>query len=175
MLDEACAQLRTWADAGHTDLRLSVNVSLRQLREPGFVDDVRAVLTRHDPRPGQLVLEFSESIFALDPPVVSERLRALHDVGIRIAMDDFGTGFSSLSYLQKLPLDVLKIDKSFVDELGEGNQGAIVSLARSLRLAVVAEGIKRPAQRDALWSRGAAWVRGSSAPALSGRTGWRPC
>lgn len=75
-------------------------------------------------------------------------------------MDDFGTGFSSLSYLHKLPLDILKIDKSFVDELGEGNQeastlaDAIVALARSLRLEVIAEGIERPAQRDALWSMG---------------------
>ena len=160
VLDQACAQLRTWVDAGRPGLRMSVNVSSRQLREPGFVDDVRAALTRHALRPEQLVLELTESSFALDPPVLRQRLRALHDLGIRIAMDDFGTGPSTLSALQELPLDILKIDGTFIDGLGEGNHeastlaGAIVSLARSLHLEVIAEGIERPAQRDTLWSMG---------------------
>ncbi|HEY8720456.1 EAL domain-containing protein [Pengzhenrongella sp.] len=160
VLDQACAQLRTWSDAGHAGLRLSVNVSARQLHEEGFVDVVRTALERHRIDAGQLTLELTESIFALDAPVVSDRLLALRELGVKIAMDDFGTGYSSLSYLQKLHIDVLKIDKSFVDGLGEaGSDGSalvdvIISLAHSLRLEVVAEGIEQSVQRDELWSMG---------------------
>ena len=161
VLQRSCAQLQQWAQAGHPDLRMSVNVSARQLEEPEFQDDVRAVLTSHQISPSQLVLELTESIFALDAPVMAEQLRVLRDdVGVKIAMDDFGTGYSSLSYLQKFQLDVLKVDKSFVDGLGEDDLdgsalvSAIISLAHSLRLEVVAEGIEGAAQRDELWSMG---------------------
>jgi len=166
VLDQACAQTRLWADAGHPGLRMSVNVSARQMQETGFVDEVRAALVRHRVLPGQLVLELTESIFALDAPVISEQLRALRDLGIKIAMDDFGTGYSSLSYLQKFQMDILKVDKSFVDGLGVGDLdgsalvNAIISLAHSLRLEVVAEGIERAGQRDELWSMGCRLAQG---------------
>jgi len=166
VLEQACEQLRRWADAGHPELRMSVNVSARQLDEIGFIEDVRGALRRHRVRPGRLVLELTESIFALDAAAVSEQLRTLRDLGVQIAMDDFGTGYSSLSYLQKFQMDVLKIDKAFVDPLGDGGTAsgalvsAIIALAHALRLEVVAEGIERPEQRDALWAMGCALGQG---------------
>ena len=160
VLDRACMQWRAWADQGHVDHQLSVNVSARQLQEPGFADEVRSVLRRHDVNPGVLVLELTESLFALDGRKVLEQLSMIRDLGVRLAVDDFGTGYSSLSYLQKFQIDEVKVDKSFVDGLGSGNAddgalvNAIVSMAHSLRLEVVAEGIEKLAQRDDLWSMG---------------------
>lgn len=140
VLDQACAQLRSWVDLGHPDLRMSINVSARQLDEANFLDEVTTVLARHRVSPGQLVLELTESLFALNEPAVSDRLRRIRDLGVRIAMDDFGTGYSSLAYLQQFQLDVLKIDRSFVTGLSDDNPdaqalvSAIIALARSLRL-----------------------------------------
>ena len=138
---------------------MSVNVSARQLTEPAFIDDVRSTLTRYSIAKDQLVLELTESLFALTSPEISAQLAALHELGIKIAMDDFGTGYSSLAYLQKLQLDILKIDKSFVDGLGDNAHGSalvntILSLAASLQLEVVAEGIETLDQRDELHSIG---------------------
>jgi EAL domain-containing protein (putative c-di-GMP-specific phosphodiesterase class I) len=160
VLERACAQLRTWANAGLPPLRMSVNVSARQLEEATFVDDVQRALSRHDITKEQLVLELTESLFALDSPEISAQLRGLRELGIKIAMDDFGTGYSSLAYLQKLQLDILKIDRSFVDGLGRGDAdgstlvAAIISLGASLKLEVVAEGIERVEQRDELDAMG---------------------
>jgi diguanylate cyclase (GGDEF)-like protein/PAS domain S-box-containing protein len=160
VLEHACTQWRVWADQGHASHRLSVNVSARQLQESGFADEVRSVLLRHDMSPAALVLELTESIFALDGPKILDQLINIRDLGVRLAVDDFGTGYSSLSYLQQFKIDEVKVDKSFVDGLGSGNPddgalaNAIVSMAHSLRLEVVAEGIERAAQRDELWSMG---------------------
>jgi|GEM_PF-215810 len=159
VLDRACAQWRIWADLGHSSHRLSVNVSARQVQEPGFADEVRSIMLRHDMNPGALVLELTESIFALDGSKTMEQLAMIRDMGVRLAVDDFGTGYSSLSYLQQFQVDEVKVDKSFVDGMGsDGHDGAlanaIVSMAHSLRLEVVAEGIETGAQRDELWSMG---------------------
>jgi diguanylate cyclase (GGDEF)-like protein/PAS domain S-box-containing protein len=161
VLDRACAQARLWADQGHGGLRLSVNVSGRQLQEAGFVNEVRSALLRHGLAPGVLVLELTESVLVYDGSgIIPERLTALRDLGVKIAIDDFGTGYSSLAYLKHFPIDILKVDKSFVDDMGKANSEegilahAIVSLTHSLRLDVVAEGIERAEQRDDLWSVG---------------------
>jgi len=160
VLDRACAQWRVWADQGHVSHRLSVNVSARQLQQAGFADEVRSVLRRHGMPSAALVLELTESIFALDASMILEQLTVIANLGVKIAVDDFGTGYSSLSYLQQFRVDILKVDKSFVDGLGTGNPddgalaSAIVSMAHSLRLEVVAEGIERISQRDELWSMG---------------------
>jgi EAL domain-containing protein (putative c-di-GMP-specific phosphodiesterase class I) len=160
VLDHACAQWREWADQGYASHSLAVNVSVRQLQEVGFVDEVRSVLTRHAMSPAALIIELTESIFALDASKMKEQLVALRDMGVRIAIDDFGTGYSSLSYLQQFQIDEVKVDKAFVDGLGSGNPddgalaNAIVSMSHSLRLDVVAEGIEGAAQRDDLWSMG---------------------
>ena len=159
-LDRACTQWRVWADQGHASHQLSVNVSARQLQDSSFVDEVRSVLLRHDMNPDALVLELTESIFALDGPKIMDQLSMIRDLGVRLAVDDFGTGYSSLSYLQRFQIDEVKVDKSFVDGLGSGNAddgalaNAIVSMAHSLRLEAVAEGIENAAQRDELWSMG---------------------
>jgi len=160
VLDRACTQWRAWAEQGHASHRLSVNVSTRQLQEAGFAEEVRSVLVRHDMNPAALVLELTESIFALDGSRALDQLAKIRDLGVRLAVDDFGTGYSSLSYLQQFQIDEVKVDKSFVDGLGSGQAddgalaNAIVSMAHSLRLEVVAEGIERVAQRDELWSMG---------------------
>jgi diguanylate cyclase (GGDEF)-like protein/PAS domain S-box-containing protein len=160
VLNRACAQWRTWADLGHASHRMSVNVSARQLQEGDFIEEVRAALARHDMIPDALVLELTESVFALDGRTILERLNLIREMGVQIAIDDFGTGYSSLSYLQQFEINELKVDKSFVDGLGsEDSEGgalahAIVSMAHSLRLDVVAEGIEQTAQRDELRSMG---------------------
>jgi diguanylate cyclase (GGDEF)-like protein/PAS domain S-box-containing protein len=160
VLDQACAQARSWLDEGFGDFCVSVNISGRQLQEAGFVDDVRSALTRHHLPSGVLSLELTESVLVYDGSTVPERLAALKELGVKIAVDNFGTGYTSLAYLTRFPIDTLKIDKSFVDGLGTGDPEdgvlahAIVSLAHTLRLRVVAEGIERLAQRDELWSLG---------------------
>ena len=160
VLDRACTQWRSWAEQGHASHWLSVNVSARQLQDSSFADEVRSALLRHDMNPDALVLELTESIFALDGPKIMDQLSMIRDLGVRLAVDDFGTGYSSLSYLQQFQIDEVKVDKSFVDGLGSGNAddgalaNAIVSMAHSLRLEAVAEGIENVAQRDELWSMG---------------------
>ncbi|QTE28263.1 EAL domain-containing protein [Pengzhenrongella sicca] len=160
VFDKACAQMHAWLEAGYCGLRLSVNVSARELHEKHYLEDVRTALRKHSIPPTILVLELTESIFALNDPTISSQLSALREAGIKIAMDDFGTGYSSLSYLQKFQLDVLKVDKSFVDGLGVDDLdagalvSAIITLGHSLRLEVVAEGIERVDQRDELAAMG---------------------
>ncbi len=152
VLGEACRQAASWARLGpHACVALSVNVSGRQLEEPGYVDDVAAALAESGLAPARLVLEITETVMMRDPAQTLERLRALKALGVRLAVDDFGTGYSSLGYLREFPVDVLKVDKSFVDGLaGDGDQGAlaaaVVALGASLSLTTVAEGIEERAQ-----------------------------
>jgi diguanylate cyclase (GGDEF)-like protein len=166
VLDQACGQARAWSDQGHCGIGLSVNVSGRQLQEADFVDDVRSTLQRHGLPPDVLILELTESVLVYDGSAVPDRLIALKDLGVKIAIDDFGTGYSSLACLTQFPIDILKIDKSFVDGLATGNakEGvlahAIVSLAHALHLEVIAEGIEHIRQRDELWSLGCWQVQG---------------
>ncbi len=152
VLEQAAAHtLRASAAAGRP-LSVSVNVSSRQLREPDFVDVVVGVLAGVGLPADQLTLEITESVLMEDVESVVDRLARLRARGIRIAIDDFGTGYSSLSYLRQLPADRIKIDRSFVADLGNGGAAAtlvstIIELARSLGLDVVAEGVETPEQR----------------------------
>jgi EAL domain-containing protein (putative c-di-GMP-specific phosphodiesterase class I) len=144
---------------------ISVNVSARQFRTAGFVDEVRAALADSGARPEWLVLEITESLVLRDAEAVWADLRELRALGIRIAIDDFGTGYSSLSYLRQMPVDVLKIDKSFIDDILHSDEQqalvrAIVTLAQTLRLAVIAEGIEDPAQRLLLIQMGCPYGQG---------------
>jgi diguanylate cyclase (GGDEF)-like protein/PAS domain S-box-containing protein len=156
VLTEACAQLRAWQDRWpELERKVSVNLSVRQLEEPDIVDDVAKVLqeTRLDAR--HLTLEITESLVMHDAQLVRERLGALKALGVSFAVDDFGTGYSSLGYIQKFPVDVIKIDRSFVDQLDDGGGGAgvvrtIIDLAEGLSADVVAEGIETEAQLRAL-------------------------
>jgi len=138
---------------------LSVNVSPRQLRSPGFADQVRVELARTGLPPRCLMLEMTESLLLHDDGQVAEELQSLRKDGVRIAIDDFGTGFSSLSYLRRLPVDVLKLDKSFIDTVAASPEqfavvDAIIQLARILRLQVVAEGIETRAEHELLVGMG---------------------
>jgi diguanylate cyclase (GGDEF)-like protein/PAS domain S-box-containing protein len=167
VLREALRRLMGWRlSTPDSSLRyVSVNVSARQFRTPGFVDQVRAALADSGAPPQALLLEITESLLLRDADTVAADLRVLRELGVRIAIDDFGTGYSSLSYLRHMPVDVLKIDKSFIDEiLHSGEQlalvEAIVNLARTLRLAVVAEGVEHPAHRFQLMKLGCPYGQG---------------
>jgi diguanylate cyclase (GGDEF)-like protein/PAS domain S-box-containing protein len=165
-----CASLRAFAgwQAANPDSPLryiSVNVSGRQFRTPGFVAHVRQALADTGSRPEWLLLEITESLVLRDAEQVWADLGELRALGVRIAIDDFGTGYSSLSYLRQMPVDVLKIDKSFIDDMLASRQQralieAIVTLARNLDLAVVAEGIEEPEQRDLLVGMGCPYGQG---------------
>ncbi|MFF5296327.1 putative bifunctional diguanylate cyclase/phosphodiesterase [Paractinoplanes globisporus] len=167
VLRAALSQFTRWkTDDPSTSLRyVSVNVSARQFRTPGFVDQVREALAEAGARPEWLLLEITESLVLRDADQVWDDLRALRAMGIRIAIDDFGTGYSSLSYLRQMPVDVLKLDKSFIDDILSSDQqhtmvDTIVTLARNLDLAVVAEGIEDAGQRDALARMGCPYGQG---------------
>jgi diguanylate cyclase (GGDEF)-like protein/PAS domain S-box-containing protein len=160
VLSEALREAATWPSVAGRRPRISVNVSARQLQEPDFTARAVELIARHGTGPQELVLEITESVLVSKGSIALESLEELRDLGVRIAVDDFGVGYSSLAYLQELPIDILKIDKSFVDQLGiGGRRGAalaktVVSLAKSLHLDVVAEGIERIEQRDELWTMG---------------------
>jgi diguanylate cyclase (GGDEF)-like protein/PAS domain S-box-containing protein len=154
VIEEACRRVATLTGPG-SDTHVSVNLSARQLQEPDLVAKVRAALERAGLPPTRLVLEVTESLIMVDPRAMIPRLRELKELGLRLAVDDFGTGYSSLAYLQNLPVDILKIDRSFIQE-ASGDVGlsllarGIVDLGRAMRLTTVAEGIEHGEQVHAL-------------------------
>ena len=156
VLETACKQLSFWANNPKTDhYTLAVNVSARQFRQPDFVDQVLASIDRTGANPRKLKLELTESLFLKDIQDVVAKMTALKAKGVYFSLDDFGTGYSSLSYLKRLPLDQLKIDKSFVgDVLIDMNDGAIaqtiIALGQTMGLAVIAEGVETKEQCDFL-------------------------
>jgi diguanylate cyclase (GGDEF)-like protein/PAS domain S-box-containing protein len=172
VLETACEQLRAWHGVfPGRPLQLSVNVSTRQLRERDFVDSVAGVLDRTGLAPESLALEITESLLLDERDDVVDQLIGLKALGVRIAVDDFGTGYSPLSQLRNLPIDILKIDRSFIDGI-EQDQGkeqllrGIVNLGDSLLLDVIAEGIEEPEQAERL--------RGMRLPLVQGFLFHRP-
>jgi diguanylate cyclase (GGDEF)-like protein len=165
VLETACDQAARWS-TGRSPLTMSVNISARQLRHPHLVDDVRTALALAGLPPCQLVLEITENVLVSDPDHARSVLGELKGLGVRLAIDDFGTGYSSLSYLRRFPVDLLKIDKSFIDPLSDpdGDDVAfiktILKLADTLGLATVAEGIERPDQRALLSELGCGSAQG---------------
>ncbi|BAP89635.1 diguanylate cyclase/phosphodiesterase with PAS/PAC sensor [Burkholderiales bacterium GJ-E10] len=166
ILDTACRQVKRWEERDETrDLVLAINVSAKQFHQPDFVDQVRKVVARHAIDPQRLELEITESVLLDDTEAVIAAMRALRQYGVRLALDDFGTGYSSLNYLRKLPLNVMKIDQSFVQELGpDTSEGAIVqtiiAMAKILDLVVVAEGVETRSQKQYLDDWGCARYQG---------------
>jgi EAL domain-containing protein (putative c-di-GMP-specific phosphodiesterase class I) len=160
VLEAACAQLARWATRPETaDLSIAVNVSIQQFREADFVGKVLAILRKTGARPDRLKLELTESVLVDNVQDIIEKMGALKAKGVVFSLDDFGIGYSSLSYLKLLPLDQLKIDRSFVrDVLVDPNDAVIaktiVALARSLGLGVIAEGVETAEQRDFLAAAG---------------------
>ncbi len=158
VLDRSLAQCRSWLDRG-LSLSVAVNLSVRNLADTGFPLRVTDALARHQVPPAFLSFELTESAVMSDPERALPVLRELHELGIRIAVDDFGTGYSSLAYLRRLPVDEVKIDKSFVlglaSDLGDlAVVRAIIELGHSLGLIVVAEGVEQDATRDQLMEMG---------------------
>ncbi len=153
VLRHACEQVRAWQEAQHCGrpLRLSVNVSARQLQQPDLVAQVAQVLEETGLAPACLNLEITESVMMLDADDTIPRLHALRALGVSLAVDDFGTGYSSMAYLSSLPIDTLKIDRSFVTQMARSDDDAaivraIVTLAKTLNLQITCEGIETPAQ-----------------------------
>ena len=144
---------------------MSVNVSARQLQDPDFADDVRHALTLADLAPGFLVLEVTESALVMDMARIRLVMQQVRDLGVHLALDDFGTGYSSLLYLKGLPIDRLKVDRSFVSGLGTAGQdptivSTVVDLAHRLGLQVVAEGVETEAELRAVGEMGCDEVQG---------------
>ena len=160
VLQEACRQTRVWQELiGREDLGISVNLSARQFQHPALLSDILAALASTGLDASSLVIEITESILMLHTPSTMATLEALRKAGVRVAVDDFGTGYSSLAYLQRFPIDILKVDRTFVEHAADGGDGAvlaraIIELARALRLRVVAEGIEEFEQLQALLSFG---------------------
>jgi diguanylate cyclase (GGDEF)-like protein/PAS domain S-box-containing protein len=160
VLEQACAQLAEWArrpDRRH--LSIAVNVSVKQFRHPDFVDEVMTAIANAGIAPHKLKLELTESLLAEGIEVTVAKMGSLKDMGVTLSLDDFGMGYSSLSYLKRLPLDQLKIDREFVkDILTDANDAAIartiIGLAQSLGLSVIAEGVETQAQRAFLAQQG---------------------
>jgi diguanylate cyclase (GGDEF)-like protein len=153
-MEEAIRAYRGWSEKGLRPPRVAVNLSPVQLRQRGLVEDVRALAAGNGEACG-LDLEITESLLMENVEQSTEMLRAIRDIGVRIGIDDFGTGYSSLSYIHKLPVDLLKIDRSFIagmtDDAGKtGIVSTIISLAQSLRLKVVAEGVETEDQAQLL-------------------------
>jgi diguanylate cyclase (GGDEF)-like protein/PAS domain S-box-containing protein len=168
-LREACAQAAAWRRAGHSSLRIAVNVSAAQFRRTDWVDTVRTALRDTRLEPEALELEITESLLLQNLTETSANLFELRKLGVGIAIDDFGTGYSSLSYLHKLPVTTLKIDQSFVREIREdsvpGQEDApiirtIIALARNFKMSVVAEGVETEAQRELLLRLGCESLQG---------------
>jgi diguanylate cyclase (GGDEF)-like protein len=150
VLHDVCRQLNEWEQMGLTGLRVAVNVSGKQLETSGFVELVMAKLKQFGVSPESLHLELTESAVIEGKAGILETLETFQKNGIQIALDDFGTGYSSLSYLRKLPINILKIDKSFIQGLGEQNNNillsSIITMAQALGLSVVAEGVEEQGQ-----------------------------
>jgi diguanylate cyclase (GGDEF)-like protein/PAS domain S-box-containing protein len=165
VLRTACRQSREWEHAGFGPLRIAVNLSARQFAEPGLVRDVARVLEETGLAPTSLEIELTESLVMEDVEAAIRTMSELKLMGVKLSIDDFGTGYSSLSYLRRFPVDVLKIDRSFVRDIPGSEDdaamvAAIIELARGLRMRVIAEGVETEAQLDYLKRRGCDEVQG---------------
>ncbi|MDP3671687.1 MAG: EAL domain-containing protein, partial [Telluria sp.] len=155
MMKALCRDLLAWNAAGGHDIKLSLNLSPQYLDRGDFFEKMRAALDRYGIRPGQIEVEITENICIRNPQYAIEQLNRICQLGVSVAIDDFGTGYSSLSYLKRFPVDIIKIDRSFVRDVAHDADDAaivtgIIALAHSLRLEVVAEGVETQAQLNFL-------------------------
>src|SRR5262249_30658889 len=165
--EEACRRAGTWPPTtpDARPLVLSVNLSGHQLRHPGLLDEVAAALRSSGFPADRLILEVTESLPLLETGLVVEVLREIRSLGVRIAVDDFGSGYSTLSYLQHVPVDILKMDRSFVEGVEARGHASplvrgILDLGRAMGLSVIAEGIETPFQASALRECGCELAQG---------------
>ena len=165
VLEEACRQQARWQEQGLGALKLAVNMSARQFRLEDLSERVAAIVQRTGVQAQHMVLELTESMVMQDVDTTRMSLVALKNLGLSLSLDDFGTGYSSLSYLRRFPIDELKIDRSFISDIHSNEDdaaiaSAIVAMAHSLGLSVVAEGVECQAQADLLAQMGCAQVQG---------------
>jgi predicted signal transduction protein with EAL and GGDEF domain len=166
MLDLACAQTAAWSrELGHHDLRIGVNVSAEGISDEDLPARVARCLHRHALRPHQLTLEVTEGALLADSASATAVARLLGDIDVRLALDDFGSGYSSLLRLKTLPLQSIKIDRRFIDDVDTNSDSqrflrALLNLSRDLELAIVVEGVERPSQADVLRSLGCTYAQG---------------
>jgi EAL domain-containing protein (putative c-di-GMP-specific phosphodiesterase class I) len=144
---EACTQARAWMDAGFPAMPVAVNISATEFRNDGSIADLRAILTDVRLEPRYLEIELTETVLMQHSEATASMLRALKAMGIGLALDDFGTGYSSLSYLRRFPIDALKIDRSFVQEIADDSSDApiikaVIGMGKSINLRVTAEGVE---------------------------------
>ena len=169
VVDTACAQLQQWriagVSAGAACLKMAVNMSGRELSRQGLPAVIAAAIQKYQIEPGQLEIEITESTLIQDPEHCVVMLDALKKMGVDIAVDDFGVGYSSLGYLRRFPIDKLKIDKSFIRDVPHNADSsticdAIIALASALKLVVLAEGVEQAAQLEYLQMRGCTMAQG---------------
>ena len=151
VLLEACKQLKSWHDQGFPKIRVAVNISVNQLRNPSFVDQVETILQKTGLKPEYLELEITESVAIKEPTYIVNLLTKLKGLGVGLSIDDFGTEYSSLSRLKHLPVDRIKLDRSFVQgidlyEKDRAISAGIINLAKSMGLRIIAEGVETPEQ-----------------------------
>ena len=164
VLQRACLHLQRWSQAGQR-LPLAINLSANQFARPEMVDEMRALLQRFGLEGRLLTLEVTEGVLLADGNRAAENMVALRQMGIQISIDDFGTGFSSLSYLHRFPVDELKIDRSFVSKIGQAGKDAslvkaIIGIGQDLQLKVVAEGVETLEQAHYLTQQGCDVLQG---------------
>lgn len=165
VLRTACALNKAWQELGLLPMHVAVNLSMRQFTRDSLLQDVSRVLLETGLDPAWLELELTESMVMRDPQSAVRLLHGLKDMGVHLSIDDFGTGYSSLAYLQRFPLDSLKIDREFIKDLPEDGDDvaitqAIIAMAHSLRLNVVAEGVETAEQLQFLRENGCNEMQG---------------
>ncbi|PYD17143.1 MULTISPECIES: putative bifunctional diguanylate cyclase/phosphodiesterase [Pseudomonas syringae group] len=166
VMHQACSEVQAWRkEFSHLDLRLNVNVSGKELSHPGFVDQVTRIIATTGLPAGQLQIEVTESVFLYQPDAIAEVLRQIRQLGVRVALDDFGTGYSSLGYIDRYPIDAVKIDRSFVSrmmtyERSKAIVSSILSLGRALNLDITAEGVETAEQYNLLRKMGCPYFQG---------------
>mgnify|MGYP000900317984 CR=1 FL=1 len=151
IIKEACRQCAAWTEMGLGNIKISINLSARQFNDPDLIIDIQSAIQQYQISAEQLEFEVTESLLATDIQHAIELLKSLQKLGSTIAIDDFGTGYSSLNYIKRLPLDKLKVDRAFIKDLPDDNDdkqitAAIIAMAHTLNLRVVAEGIETKEQ-----------------------------
>jgi EAL domain-containing protein (putative c-di-GMP-specific phosphodiesterase class I) len=159
VLRKACTQNRAWQYAGLSDIRVAVNLSAKQFKQKQFLETVSRILEQTGLPPSSLELEMTETLLMGDEEATRSMLAELKALGLGVAMDDFGTGYSSLAYLKNFPVDSLKIDRTFIQDIGKDSDdraifSAIVALGRALKLQVIAEGVETVDQMNLLQAHG---------------------
>lgn len=160
VLKTSCDYLKKWSTHPRlSTLTLSINVSVRQFMQENFLSQLSAIITSTEVSPSNIKLELTESVFVEDFDVIIEKMNAIKQLGVKLSLDDFGTGFSSLSYLKRLPIDELKIDQSFVRDLEQSSHDeaivrSIIALGKSMGVKVIAEGVELPEQKQQLMAFG---------------------